>query len=120
MAHVTTGDDITGILVCAPDQWLPASQVPTTLRECDRCRRAGRETSIRVGIVMVDKVDSGALRAVCSPCAADLVVANLTEVEFRLAPQQATQLADLGVLGDADWRLTQLNRAARRLRRKKR
>jgi hypothetical protein len=118
MAHVTTGDDITGILACAPDQaGLPASPVPTTLRECDRCRQAGRDTPIRVGTAMVDKVDSGALRAVCAPCATDLVVANSTDVEFGLAPQQAAQLVELGILGDSDWRLTQLNRAARRLRR---
>lgn len=68
---------------------------------------------------MVDKVDGGALRAVCAPCGTALIERHANDVEFQIAPQQTRQLAALGILGDADWRLTQLNQAVRRHRRKR-
>jgi hypothetical protein len=62
---------------------------------------------------MVPVVDAGEVRALCPACMTVRVAEADDGIEFRVHSTQTDELAGLGILGEIDWWITNLNRAAR-------
>jgi hypothetical protein len=62
---------------------------------------------------MVPLADAGEVRALCPACTAVRIVEADDGLEFKVHSTQTDELAGLGILGEVDWWITNLNRAAR-------
>jgi len=102
------------ILVCATAEPTTPPPVPSTAKLCRACMRAGRVRMVWVSEVMLPRVLSGELQPVCLSCSYGYLTRD--DIELKLAPEQVTQLADLGVLPESVSFVDRLNRALQRHR----
>lgn len=78
---------------------IPASVV----RYCDLCKE-----SVWISQVLVPRVDSGEMGAICMACLPGVM--STVDVEAQLHPDQISELRDLGVLDYAQRFITRFNR----------
>lgn len=99
-------EEIPSFMWCISGNKIPP--VPCVRRRCGDCGGA-----IWVSRTMVPLADAGELQALCPACSAVRFADADDGVEFKIHSAQTDELAGLGLLGEADWWITNLNRAGR-------